>query len=76
MRYTRQPAASPQAATDEIKRHGYRYLLVDSGDIGADDYYRNAGIWGLTLVGQVSGGRLFRTRPAGLPGCGCPASAW
>ena len=49
-----------QAATDEIKRRGYNYILVDNGDIGADDYYRNAGVWGMTLVGQRSGGRLYR----------------
>ena len=49
-----------QAATDEIKRRGYNYILVDNGDIGAEDYTRNAAIWGLTLVGQRSGGRLYR----------------
>ncbi|MDP8981901.1 MAG: discoidin domain-containing protein [Acidobacteriota bacterium] len=49
-----------QAATDEIKRRGYHYLLVDSNDIGADDYFRNAAVWGLSLVGQRGGSRLYR----------------
>jgi hypothetical protein len=49
-----------RAATDEVKRRGYRYLWLDNSDYGADDYFRNAAIWGLTMVGERAGGRLYR----------------
>jgi hypothetical protein len=49
-----------RAATDEVKRRGYRYLWLDNNDYGADDYFRNSAIWGLTLLGERAGGRLYR----------------
>jgi hypothetical protein len=49
-----------RAATDEVKRRGYHYLWVDNNDYGADDYFRNSAIWGLTLLGERAGSRLYR----------------
>jgi hypothetical protein len=49
-----------RTATDEVKRRGYRYLWATNDDIGADDYFRNSAIWGLTLLKEGGGGRLYR----------------
>ncbi|HEY6391972.1 MAG TPA: glycosyltransferase family 39 protein [Bryobacteraceae bacterium] len=46
-------------ATREMLRHGFHYLLVDQSDPGASDYQRFAASWGLTLVGESQGSRLY-----------------
>jgi len=47
-------------ATREISRRGFHYLLVDESDPGAGDYRLYAAAWGLTLVGESHGSRLYR----------------
>jgi len=47
-------------ATREIFRRGFHYLLVDENDPGAGDYRRYAAAWGLVLLGESHGSRLYR----------------
>jgi hypothetical protein len=47
-------------ASAELKARGIRYLLVGSDDIRAEDYQKYAALWGMSCIGDVSGGRLYR----------------
>ncbi len=49
-----------RAATEVVKANGVGYLLYFDHDFGADDIRRNRDAWGLTLVGEESGARLYR----------------
>ncbi len=52
--YMLRPEASAQ-----LKRRGFHYLLVNSDNYGADDIARNAGVWGLRLLDEQGGARLY-----------------
>jgi len=54
------PAGLRRAAADELKRRGIDYLLVFDGEFGADDFGRNAGLWGISQVGEYKGARLYQ----------------
>ena len=49
-----------RAATDELKRRGFDYLLIFDGEYGADDLRGNAGLWGIQQLGEYKGARLYR----------------
>ena len=49
-----------RAATAEMKYRGIGYLLVFDSDFRADDYRDRAHMWGIELVGQARGARLYR----------------
>jgi hypothetical protein len=53
-------ASLRRAATAELKAHGIQYVLIRPEDPDADDYFRYAAAWGLSLAGQDSGVHLFR----------------
>jgi hypothetical protein len=44
----------------ELKRRGVDYVLAFDGEYGADDYQRNAGLWGFRQVGEYKGARLYQ----------------
>jgi hypothetical protein len=37
-----------------------RYLLIHENEFGRDDYFERREDWGLTLLGEVGGKRLYR----------------
>lgn len=49
-----------RSATAELKREGFRYLLVSEGNYGEEDFRRNAEAWGIERVGEQWGARLYR----------------
>jgi hypothetical protein len=54
------PPGLRRAAAEELKRRGIDYLLVFDGEFGADDFGRNAGLWGIRQVGEYRGARLYQ----------------
>lgn len=48
------------AATSEMNNRGIHYLLVSDSDFGASDFRENSEAWGLMLVAQGYGARLYR----------------
>jgi Dolichyl-phosphate-mannose-protein mannosyltransferase len=48
------------AATAELKARGIRYIVMHPEDPAADDFFRYPAAWGLSLVAQESGARLYR----------------
>lgn len=44
----------------EIKYAGVRYLLIHENEFGQDDYIQRKQDWGLALVGEIGGKRLYR----------------
>lgn len=44
----------------EIKYAGVRYLLIHENEFGKDDYMQRRQDWGLALVGEIGGKRLYR----------------
>lgn len=54
------PLGLRRAAVEELKRAGVTHLLVAPEDYRASDYLENAALWGITLVGEAGGARLFR----------------
>jgi len=63
-----QPSLSSAPITDslrldaiaELRRRGFHYLLVDAGNFGAEDFRRNRSLWGLRLVDERAGARLYK----------------
>lgn len=54
------PIGLRRAAVEELKRRGVHYLLVWDDDFGAEDFRKNAVVWGVTLLGERNGARLYR----------------
>jgi hypothetical protein len=56
------PAApiSRRAISAELKRDGIDYLMLDNADYGAADVHDRSGDWGLRLVAERAGARLYR----------------
>ena len=46
-------------AIAELRRRGYRYLLVNDQNFGADDFRRNRALWGLRMIDARAGARLY-----------------
>ncbi|HZT33042.1 MAG TPA: hypothetical protein VFA33_24350 [Bryobacteraceae bacterium] len=64
------------AATRELAARGIRYLLVSPAAFGANDFRQEAAAWGMQLVGESDGTRLFLLEPAGQePQIPAPAAA-
>ena len=55
-----------KAAMRELKQRGIDYLFLRDSDFGAAEVIESPEAWGLTLVGQAGGGRLYRI-DAGYP---------
>ena len=54
------PIGLRRAALYELKRRGVAYLLVWDNDFGAEDFRKNAVVWGVSLLGERNGARLYR----------------
>ena len=54
------PLGLRRAAAEELKRRGNDYLLVFDDNLGADDLRLNADLWGIRLVGEDRGARLYQ----------------
>lgn len=53
------PIGLRRAAIEELKRRGVHYLLVWENDFGAEDFRKMGAVWGVTLLGERSGARLY-----------------
>jgi hypothetical protein len=49
-----------RAAAEEVKARGIDYLLIGDSDFGAEDFKMKAALWGITLLGEHNGVRLYR----------------
>ncbi|MGH9662568.1 MAG: hypothetical protein ACRD96_28725, partial [Bryobacteraceae bacterium] len=49
-----------RTATAELKARGVGYLLLYDHDYAAEDIRTKSGVWGVTLLGQHPGARLYR----------------
>ncbi len=54
------PLGLRRAAVEELKRRGVHHLLIWDDDFGAEDFRKNAVVWGVTLLGERNGARLYR----------------
>ncbi len=54
------PLGFRQMAAEEFHARGIGYVAVAAHDAGLDDYFQNADLWGLELIGEESGTRLYR----------------
>ena len=48
-----------RAASEELKSRGVRYLVSATGDLGAEDFRRNAFAWGIRLIAERNSFRLY-----------------
>jgi hypothetical protein len=53
-----------QASVRALVGQGIRYLLVTPGAFGANDFNENSGRWGIELLGESGGRRLYALKPA------------
>jgi hypothetical protein len=68
-----QPFASSIPVTENLRAaairalldRGIRYLLVSPGTLGANDFHKNAGAWGIRQIGESGGTRLYRLKADG-----------
>jgi hypothetical protein len=49
-----------QAAAEELKRQRIDYVLLFDEEFGADDFRRNAPLWGVQQAGEYRGARLYK----------------
>jgi len=54
------PLGLRRAAAHELKRRGVRYVLIWDEDFGAEDFRKNAVLWGATFLAERNGARLYR----------------
>ncbi len=52
-----------QASMRALAARGIRYLLITPGAFGANDFNDNSDAWGLALLGESEGGRLYALKP-------------
>ena len=48
------------AAVQELRARGVEYILMYDFDFRANDFNEKYRVWGLTLLGEHNGARLFR----------------
>ena len=53
------PIGLRRAAAEEAKRRGNDYLLIFPDNAGAADFYSNQDLWGIQLMGEAAGARLY-----------------
>jgi hypothetical protein len=53
------PPRLRQAAIEEARARGIGYLVIQDSDFGADDFRQKAALWGIRLVGERKGLRLY-----------------
>jgi len=54
------PLGLRRAAACELKRRNIRYVLIWDEDFGAEDFRKNAVLWGATFLAERNGARLYR----------------
>jgi len=54
------PLGLRREATQLIKEKGIGYLLVHENDLGSADFAQKQDLWGIALVGESHGYRLYR----------------
>lgn len=54
------PPRLRQAAIEEARARGIGYLVIQDSDFGADDFRQKAALWGIRLVGERKGLRLYK----------------
>ena len=54
------PLGLRRAVASELKRRGIDYLLLFDENAGADDVRRNTEQWGVRLVGEAKGVKLYQ----------------
>ena len=52
-----------EEAVGQLLLRGIRYLLVTPTAFGANDFYENAASWGIRMIGEAQGARLYRLDP-------------
>jgi hypothetical protein len=57
---TEPPPGLRRLAAQEIKYAGVRYLLIHEDEFAKDDYPQRQHEWGIMLVGEIGGKRLYR----------------
>ncbi|MEN6533655.1 MAG: hypothetical protein ABFD89_08330 [Bryobacteraceae bacterium] len=55
-----EPFGLRRAAVAELKLRGIHHLMLWDSDYSADEFRTNTGAWGMTLVGERAGARLYR----------------
>ena len=53
------PPRLRRAAIEEVQARGINYLVIQDSDFGADDFRQKAALWGIRLVGERRGLRLY-----------------
>jgi len=53
------PPRLRRAAIEEVQARGIDYLVIQDSDFGADDFRQKAPLWGIRLVGERRGLRLY-----------------
>ena len=56
----RRPERLRRAAVEEVKARGVDYLLLYDSDVVAEEFWKQRRRWGITLLEQVRGARLYR----------------
>jgi hypothetical protein len=56
------PLEMRRMAIGELLARGIHYLLVADFDVGTDEYFKNADRWGLKLIGEEFGTRLYEIK--------------
>ena len=56
----RRPDRLRRAAIEEVKARGVDYLLLYDSDAVAEEFWKQRRRWGLTLLEQIRGARLYR----------------
>ena len=54
-----EPLGLRRAAIEEVKARGIHYLLLLDTDFGAADFQNRANVWGITLLGEHRGAKLY-----------------
>jgi hypothetical protein len=52
-----------RAATYEVRARGVNFILIQDGDMGADDFKDDPESWGLEVCGQTARATLYRILP-------------
>lgn len=54
------PPGLRRDAVAAIRARGVQWVLIYDSDFGAEDLRKKSQEWGVTLVGESKGGRLYR----------------
>ena len=49
-----------RAASAELRKRGIDYLIMFDGEFGADEFRQNTDAWGMRMVSEYKGARLYQ----------------